>query len=103
MARRGLERVVVQPSAHGKDNRCTLDGRKALGEAARAVVDESVTDDELADLTALGARGIRFFMLPGGFLPLYEVGFVKAVFYRTASRACTRWWTGGWSDGGVRR
>ncbi len=43
----------------------------ALGEAARAVVvvDRGVTDEELDRLTALGARGIRFFMLPGGVLP----------------------------------
>ncbi len=72
MARLGLERVViVQPAAYGKDNRCTLDALAEFGEAARAVVvvDESVTDAELERLTGLGARGIRFFMLPGGVLP----------------------------------
>ena len=72
MARLGLERVViVQPSAYAKDNRCSLDGLMALGEAARAVVvvDQSVTDAELDRLTSIGVRGIRFFMLPGGVLP----------------------------------
>ena len=82
MTRLGVERVViVQPSAYGTDNRCTLDalaelggaelGGAELGAAARAVVvvDESVTDAELERLTGLGARGIRFFMLPGGVLP----------------------------------
>lgn len=72
MGRLGLERVViVQPSAYGKDNRCTLDALAELGDAARAVVvvDESVTDAELERLTGLGVRGIRFFMLPGGVLP----------------------------------
>ncbi len=72
MARLGLDRVViVQPAAYGKDNRCTLDALAELGEAARAVVvvDESVTDAELERLTGLGARAIRFFMLPGGVLP----------------------------------
>ena len=72
MARLGLERVViVQSAAYGADNRCTLDALAALGAAARAVVvvDESVTDAELERLTGLGARGIRFFMLPGGVLP----------------------------------
>ena len=72
MARLGLERVViVQPSAYGKDNRCTLDALAELGEAARAVVvvDESVTDAELERLTGLGVCAIRFFMLPGGVLP----------------------------------
>ena len=72
MARLGLDRVViVQPSAYGKDNRCTLDALAELGEAARAVVvvDESVTDAELERLTGLGVCAIRFFMLPGGALP----------------------------------
>jgi len=72
MARLGLTRVVVvQPSAYGTDNRCTLDGLAELGAAARAVVvvDQSVTDAELERLTGLGVRGIRYFMLPGGVLP----------------------------------
>jgi D-galactarolactone isomerase len=72
MARLGLERVViVQPSGYGLDNRCTMDALAELGEAARAVVvvDETVTDAELERLTGLGARGIRYFMLPGGVLP----------------------------------
>ena len=72
MARLGLARaVIVQPSAYGADNRCTLDALDALGAAARAVVvvDESVTEPELERLTGLGVRGIRFFMLPGGVLP----------------------------------
>ena len=67
----GLERaVVVQPSAYGTDNRCTLDAVERLGDGARAVVvvDESVGDAELERLTAIGARGLRFFMLPGGVL-----------------------------------
>ena len=67
----GLERaVVVQPSAYGTDNRCTLDAAKRMGNAARAVVvvDDSVSDAELERLTASGARGLRFFMLPGGVL-----------------------------------
>ena len=39
LARLGLTRtVVVQPSAYGADNACTLDAVAALGEAARAVV-----------------------------------------------------------------
>ena len=70
--RLGLERVVVvQPSAFGTDNRCTMDAVAALGDAARAVVvvDRSVSDAELERLTAAGARGIRFHMLKGGVLP----------------------------------
>lgn len=69
--RLGIERtVVVQPSAYGTDNRCTLEAMEALGPGTRgvAVVDESVTDAELDRLTKLGIRGIRYFMLPGGAL-----------------------------------
>jgi len=70
--RLGLKRVVVvQPSAYGFDNRCALDAINQLGDDARGivVVDASVTDDELQQLTDWGARGIRFFMFPGGVLP----------------------------------
>jgi D-galactarolactone isomerase len=73
MAKLGLDRVViVQPAAYATDNRCTMEAVFTLGLAtARAivVVDQSVTDAELARLTAAGARGIRFHMLPGGVLP----------------------------------
>jgi D-galactarolactone isomerase len=71
-ARLGIERtVVVQPSTYGTDNRCTLEAMAAMGASARgvAVVDQGVSDAELARLTAAGMRGIRFFMLPGGALP----------------------------------
>jgi D-galactarolactone isomerase len=67
----GLTRaLVVQPSAYGTDNRCTLDVVAKLGENGRAVVvvDETVVDSELERLTSAGARGLRFFMLPGGVL-----------------------------------
>jgi len=69
--RLGLERVVIiQPSGYGTDNSCTMDAVKALGDGARSVVvvDKSVTDGELQRLTDLGARGIRFYMFPGGIL-----------------------------------
>ncbi|MGB7258652.1 MAG: amidohydrolase family protein [Pseudolabrys sp.] len=72
-ARLGIERtVVVQPSAYGTDNRCTLEAVAALGPNARCVVtvDQTVTDAELDRLTKLGARGLRFFMLAGAPLPL---------------------------------
>jgi D-galactarolactone isomerase len=64
--------VIVQPSAYGTDNRCTLEGMAALGpDIARgiAVVDTSVDDAELERLRGAGIRGIRFLMLPGGALP----------------------------------
>ncbi len=65
----GIERtVIVQPSTYGTDNRCTLEAMAKLGDSARAVVtiDTSISDDELADLTAKGARGARFFLVGGG-------------------------------------
>ncbi len=71
-ARLGIERtVVVQPSTYGKDNRCTLEAMAAIGPSAHgvAVVDETVSDAELARLTKIGIRGIRFFMLGGAPLP----------------------------------
>ena len=71
--RLGLTRtVVVQPSAYGTDNRCTLDGIAALGlDTTRgiAVVDSDVTEAELEHLTAGGIRGARFHTLAGGAIP----------------------------------
>jgi len=60
--------VVVQPTAYGKDNSCTLDGMAALGRNARgvAVVDDHVSEAELRRLDAAGMRAARLHMLPGG-------------------------------------
>jgi len=73
MQRLGLDRaVIVQPSAYGTDNRCTLAGMAVLGpDRARgiAVVDDQVSENALADLTASGMRGARLHMLPGGAIP----------------------------------
>src|SRR5262249_59441254 len=59
--------VVVQPSAYGADNTCTLEAMAAMGGSARgiAVVQPGAADAELQRLTAAGMRGIRSFMLPG--------------------------------------
>jgi len=70
--RLGLDRVVVvQPTAYGADNRCTLAAMAELGECARgvAVVGEGIRDAELAELTRAGMRGIRFRMLEPPELP----------------------------------
>ena len=70
--RLGLERVViVQPTTYGDDNRCTLEAMAALGDSARgvAVIGTGAGDEVYENLTALGIRGIRFHMLPGGALP----------------------------------
>src|SRR5262245_1453931 len=76
-ARLGIGRtLVVQPTAYGTDNRCTLEAIEQIGpERTRgvAVVDPSVTDAELDRLTKAGIRGIRFFMMPGGVLSWDDV------------------------------
>ena len=70
--RLGLERVVVvQPTAYGTDNACTMAAVGVFGARARAVVvvDKSAHDDDLERLARAGARAIRFHMLEGGALP----------------------------------
>jgi predicted TIM-barrel fold metal-dependent hydrolase len=54
--------VLVQPSTYGTDNRCHLDALATFGATARmvAVVNDSVSTEELKRLHALGVRGIRF-------------------------------------------
>jgi D-galactarolactone isomerase len=79
--RLGIERtVIVQPSAYGSDNRCTMEGVAAIGPSARAVVvvEPDVSDAELERLTKLGARGIRFFMLAGAPLPFESLETMSA-------------------------
>lgn len=65
----GLKRnVIIQPSAYGLDNRCTLAALQKMGSNARAVVvvDAKVTDAELDAMHKLGVRGIRFNISTGG-------------------------------------
>ena len=64
-----LERVViVQPSVYGTDNRCTVDGMRALGDRARgvAVIDDKTTDAELDAMGKAGIRGIRLNLTTAG-------------------------------------
>lgn len=61
--------VIIQPSAYGRDNRCTLDALRQMGkENTRAVVviDDSIRDEELKSMNELGVRGIRFNINCGG-------------------------------------
>ncbi len=54
--------VIVQPSAYGTDNQCTLDALKTMGkENTRAivVVDPTISDAELQELDKQGVRGLR--------------------------------------------
>lgn len=67
--RLGLSRVViVQPSTYGADNSCALDAIAKFGRdiaRAVAVVDLSVTDDELERLDRSNVRAIRFNLFHG--------------------------------------
>ena len=60
--------VVVTPSTYGTDNRVTLEAIAKIGPSARgvAVVDTSVSDDELKGLAEQGVRGIRFNLVQAG-------------------------------------
>lgn len=82
MRRLGIARaVVVQPTAYGTDNRCTLDAVAAFGlETARAVgvVDASISSDEMARLTAAGMRGTRFHLLGGAAVPVEQFDAIAA-------------------------
>ena len=63
--------VVVQPSGYGFDNSCTLEAVAALGVNARCIVvpRPDASSAALGKLHAVGARGVRYFMLPSGVLP----------------------------------
>ena len=68
----GLERVVVvQPTAYGKDNRCTLEALAKFDGAARgvAIIDDATSDAEIEQLTRGGMRGVRFRMTGDPELP----------------------------------
>ena len=54
--------VLVQPSVYGTDNQVLLHALQAQSGRHRGVVvvDPSVSDTELADMNALGVRGVRF-------------------------------------------
>ncbi len=64
--------VIVQPSVYGADNRCTRDAVVAAGGKWRgvAVVEPGVSDSLLAELHAVGFRGVRFNLLFKGGLQL---------------------------------
>lgn len=65
----GIDRmVIVQPSFFGTDNRCTLEAARRRKGAARAVVvlDPAVGREELLDMHAAGARGVRVNLVSHG-------------------------------------
>ena len=65
----GIERmVIVQASIYGTDNSCLLDSIAQLGKRNTrgiAVVDQSITMEELKNMDAIGVRGIRFNAITG--------------------------------------
>lgn len=70
--RLGIARsVVVQPTAYGADNTCTLAAIDAMGASARgvAMVTGDEPDGELERLSLGGMRAFKFRALPGGVLP----------------------------------
>lgn len=54
--------VIVQASCHGSNNDALVDALLTAGEQARgvAVVDEQITEQEIATLHQAGVRGVRF-------------------------------------------
>jgi len=60
--------VLVQPSTYGTDNRAHLEALAAFGPSARmvAVVNDTVSTDELKRMHAAGVRGIRFNLAQAG-------------------------------------
>lgn len=70
-AQLGVSRtVVVQPTAYGSDNACTLAAIARLGAAARgvAMITGAESETELARLKQGGITGFRFRTFPGGVL-----------------------------------
>jgi predicted TIM-barrel fold metal-dependent hydrolase len=62
----GFERfVLVQPSAYGRDNTCMLDAMRALpGTRGIVDIDQDAPDSLLAELDAIGVRGVRINVSP---------------------------------------
>ena len=87
-----LERVViVQPSVYGTDNRCTLDGMRALGDRARgvAVIDEKTADAELDAMAKAGIRGIRLNLATAG---VTDPAIARQRWAGAVARARSRGW-----------
>jgi predicted TIM-barrel fold metal-dependent hydrolase len=80
--------VVVQPSAYGTDNSCTLDAVAAIGASARAVVgiDLNISDEELDRLHKRGARGVRINSASRGLRDVDEIAGLVTVTARRIAR-----------------
>ena len=83
----GVDRVVfTQPSVYGTDNSAILDAADRIPGRARAVVavGADITDDELGELHARGARGIRLNLDNVGGMPI-ELDEVPSMAKRIAA------------------
>ena len=77
--RLGLTRnVIVQPSSYGTDNRLLVETLGAFGDTARgvAMLDASVTAEEIARLHGAGIRGARFGTRLAGGPPVDDIASV---------------------------
>lgn len=80
--RLGLNRnVLVQPSSYGLDNRLLVSALAELGNSSRgvAVIDDSVSPDELETLTRSRVTGARFNLVQRG---ATHIGMLQAVAQR---------------------
>ncbi len=91
-ARMGFSRVVfVQPSAYGTDNSCMKEALRARPKDSRgvAVIDAATSDKELAELNALGVRGVRLNLVSNG---VPDVAAATAQLRETAARVAALGW-----------
>jgi predicted TIM-barrel fold metal-dependent hydrolase len=58
--------VLIQPSGYGTDNRCLLDGLKALGSNSRGAIaiDDKISDKTLDEMHQAGVRAVRMDPVP---------------------------------------
>ncbi|MBT4045526.1 MAG: amidohydrolase family protein [Rhodospirillaceae bacterium] len=79
LATLGIQRgVIVQPSVYGTVNDCSREAVEAMEDSGRgvAVLDQTVSDDELQRLHNAGFRGTRFNLHSGGGVDLDELEIV---------------------------
>ncbi len=72
--------AIVQPSYYGTNNRCMLDALDKLGARGRgvAMVEDSISDDELLQMDRLGVRALRLDLFLRAQWPLTDiVAYIK--------------------------
>ncbi len=78
--------VLTQPSVYGTDNSLLLDALRESPDRLRGVVtvDESITDAALAEMDALGVRGIRVNLVDRGGMPFRSMDSLREIAARIA-------------------